>query len=79
MKEQELDKFVNQYVKVTDFENDEFIGRLHKILDSKTYERGFEVFHAIKNGYHLERIGKNAIDFRKSYIKKIEIIKGENR
>lgn len=74
MKECELDKFVNKLVKVTDFENEEFQGFLLKIIDSKTYQHGMEQLHAIRSGYHLARLGRGGIDFRKSHIKTIKEI-----
>ena len=73
MKEQELDKFVGKFVKITDFENDVNYGKLYKIKDHIVNRYNEGEIHSINNGYFLEGYTKN-IDYRKSHIKKIEII-----
>ena len=73
MKEQYLDKFVGEFVKITDLENDVNYGKLYKITNSIVNRYGEQEIHAINNGYFLEGYTKN-IDYRKSHIKKIEII-----
>jgi hypothetical protein len=71
MKEQELDRYVGCIVIITDFEKEKNCGLLYKIKDGIVYRNGQKEFHSISNGYFLE--GKN-IDYRKSHIKKIEIV-----
>lgn len=73
MKEQDLDKYVGEFVKITDFENDINYGVLYKIKDGIVNRNGQKEFHSFSNGYFLEGYTKN-IDYRKSHIKKIEII-----
>ena len=73
MKEQELDKYIGKFVKITDFANDINYGTLYKIKDGIVNRRGQEEFMNISNGYFLECWTKNII-YRKSHIKKIEII-----
>ena len=73
MKEQDLDKYVGEFVKITDFENEPFFGTLYKIKDGVVERNGQKEFHSINNGYFLEG-WKSGYDFRKSHIKKIEIV-----
>ena len=73
MKEQDLDKYVGEFVKITDFENDINYGKLYKIKDGIVNRNGQKEFHSINNGYFLESYTKR-IDYRKSHIKKIEIV-----
>lgn len=73
MKEQELDKYVGEFVKITDFENDVNFGTLYKIKNHIVSRYNTEEIHSVKDGYFLECLKKN-IDYRKSHIKKIEIV-----
>ena len=72
MKEEQLDKYVGKFVKITDFANCIEFGTLYKIQDGIVNRYG-EEFVNISNGYFLECWTKN-ICYRKSHIKKIEII-----
>lgn len=73
MKEQELDEYIGKFVKITDFENDVNFGTLYKIKDNIVTRYGEQEIHSINNGYFLEGWKKNT-DYRKSHIKKIEIV-----
>lgn len=76
MKEQEIDKYIGKFIKVTDFENSENVGKLYKIVNSRTHRNGCEMLHAINKGYYLETPNGvyAGIDYRQSHIKKINIV-----
>lgn len=73
MKEDELDKYLGEFVKIKDFDNNIEFGNLYKIKDGICIRRGQEEYHPINNGYYLECINKG-VCYRKSHIKKIEIV-----
>lgn len=73
MKEQELDKYVEKIVRLTDTDNDTHEGKFYKIIDGKFKVNGLEQIACINKGYVLD---KNYCwyNLRKSHIKKIEEI-----
>ena len=73
MKEQDIDKYIGKFVGITDFNNDVNHGILHKIKDGIANTDGRKYFCNINKGYFLEGDTKY-ICYRKSHIKKIEII-----
>ena len=73
MKEQDLDKYLNKFVKITDIDNMSYKGVFYKIVDGKFKINGFEQFTCINKGYVLDR-GYCYYSLRKSHIKKIEIV-----
>ena len=70
MKEEELDKYVGKFVKITDFENETIYGTLYKVKDGVCLIGKLKELCAISNGYLLR--GRINIVYRKSHIKKIE-------
>ena len=73
MKEQELDKYVGKFVRITDFENEKYNGCLYKIINGKFKVNGIEQLACMNKGYILDR-GYCYHNYRKSHIKKIEVI-----
>ena len=74
MKKEELDKYLNKYVQLIDFTNRPYKGFLLKIRNFK-FEVNKQTYDAlINNGYVLD-CGDHWVNFRKSHIKKISLIK----
>lgn len=67
MKDEDIKKFLNKNVKVIFKDNTEYKGYLKEGIIN--YGNKW-----IGKGYHLERYEDGALCFKKSYIKKIEII-----
>lgn len=74
MTEKKLDEMVENIVKVIDFDNEKYIGILHKVTQYVVKIKDKEYPVNINNGYLLECFDKNII-FRKSHIKKCSIYK----
>lgn len=73
MKEQELDKYINKYVEIVDFENKSYKGRWYKI-NNFMYNVGKDTRQAIINKGYILDVGDRYINYRKSHIKKIKKI-----
>jgi hypothetical protein len=75
MKKEELDKYLNKYVQLIDFTNRSYKGFLLKIRNFK-FEVNKQTYDAlINNGYVLDCDDCRWVNFRKSHIKKISLIK----
>ena len=82
MKEQDIDKFVGKKVTITDIDGDTEYGYLYKIVDHYVEQDRLHVPHAVKNGYYLHKFYLKyggGIDYRKSHIKKIQLVEGKRR
>lgn len=75
MKEQEIEKYIGKLVKIKDFENDERVGILYKIENHEVVGHSLDqYFVPINRGYYLDcPLDKNMV-YRKSHIKKINIM-----
>lgn len=73
MKEQDLDKYLNKHVEITDFENEKSVGCLYKIIGGKFKVNGIEQLAAMNKGYILDK-GYCFHNYRKSHIKKIKVL-----
>ena len=78
MKEQELDKFLNKCVEITEYDGRIQKGYLYKIENGRTKINGREELNPINKGYFLVRFYDGGIAYRRSHIKKIKELKGEN-
>ena len=75
MEKQEIDKYLNKYVELIDFTNKSYKGFLFKIRNFK-FEVNKQTYDAlINNGYVLDCGDCRWVNFRKSHIKKISLIK----
>lgn len=75
MKEEELDKYLGKLVKVKDFEGEEKIGYFYKIENHEVAEHPVgQYFVPINKGYFLDCPLDMNMCYRKSHIKKINIM-----
>lgn len=73
MQEKEIDTYLNKLVQLTDFEGEESVGTLYKIVDYHIQKDNCDDLAPISRGYYLVRHLKPNICYRKSHIKKIDI------
>ena len=75
MKEEELNKYIGELVKVKDFENENKVGYLYKIENHEVVDHPLgQYFVPINNGYYLDCPLDKSMVYRKSHIKKINIM-----